>query len=532
LPSIDEDVIFREGYYGGRVAPQQAFFETKGYVAALTSYKATGKVDKVLADAIRNSGDTLVLGDVVSLYPSVMKGYYYPSGSYKWDTYTEEESEAVCVKLDRGGEYMNQPEFKASIMICYWQVDLQSPDDLITPYLFTRNAGKLECTLSDKTEQWVYGPDLWEAIMLGYIVIKIYKRCIWEKRTKLFDEYIDRAFAGKAKAGKENNKPAYQIYKLLMNALSGKHAQKIIKDTFMLYLHGDSDQYINEGASNLAPIINNKSKVIGIAATVPKDGAHASHAAYLSGFILAHSRRKMSKLLRSTKTQRHPLGGYHSTDLASLYQDTDSYLFTKKTWDKIPTAQLGDELGLFKDEYPDDVIIKYVCLTKKTYCLALLTKENDIKLKIRCKGVPHRGDIFKYETPRVNREVLQGIQADIDNGTQNEHIDLSYRAYEVKTRHGLMVAKHITAEMFQEVLVCGSKITAYFGTLKRSMLNVDPTFLGVMSIVPRWCHRSLTNTDYWNGDNRVKTDKDKIAVPYGWKQNEVEEAEEMGIEVI
>src|SRR5208282_2231819 len=93
---------------------------------------------------------------------------------------------------------------------------------------------------------------------------------------------------------------------------------------------------------------------------------------FLSMFILAYSRRHMSKILRS-------VGGYSSPSDTLFYTDTDSLIVRKSTFTKLMNYKggkfMGHALGQLEDEFPNDHIVSARFLSPKTYCLALMKKE-------------------------------------------------------------------------------------------------------------------------------------------------------------
>lgn len=120
---------------------------------------------------------------------------------------------------------------------------------------------------------------------------------------------------------------------------------------------------------------------------------------FFSMMILAYSRRLMSKMLRA-------VGGYTDPMNTLLYTDTDSMVIRKKTFEKLKAFKnsryVGSRLGQLEDEMPNCKIISARFLAPKTYCLGMLkyNKEKDkwfYALKVRCKGIPHRGECICNE---------------------------------------------------------------------------------------------------------------------------------------
>src|SRR5689334_13637734 len=198
-----------------------------------------------------------------------------------------------------------------------------------------------------------------------------------------------------------------------MNALSGKFGQKIVvqsvqvlakmpedPDKFFKDLKNVSiemiesmtiDKFASEG--NIGYLITGDKKEEDMRANLPT---------YLSVFILAHSRRVMSKMLRY-------VDGYRNRQRTVYYTDTDSMIVNQETFDLLQPKFIGSQLGLLEDEFPKDIIVAGRFLAPKTYCLALLKPYGDhyvLAYKVRCKGIPHRGDIFEARTYYAGDDVF------------------------------------------------------------------------------------------------------------------------------
>ncbi len=132
------------------------------------------------------------------------------------------------------------------------------------------------------------------------------------------------------------------------------------------------------------------SEIIGHVITGDKkaENLETSLPTHLSVFILAHSRRKMSKMLRY-------VNGYKDINHTLYYTDTDSMVVNQDTFDLLKDKFIGSKLGQLEDEFPNDIIVAARFIAPKTYCLAMLRPVDGryaLAYKVRCKGIPHRGE--------------------------------------------------------------------------------------------------------------------------------------------
>jgi len=467
-PDLAQDRDMRKGYYGGRVAPQHPTFKSQAKEKA-----SVIKGSKELYNEILKSEDYLVYADVVSLYPSVMFDKEFPISE---PTHTKEDM--LFMELVEDGELSTQ--------LCYLKVDYTCPKNLVTPYLYRRDEnGNPVNNLEDGVAQWFYGPDIKEALKLGYSFTKVHEGYIWEEGTNdVFREYIDVCFKGKNMDSKEKG-IKYQIYKILMNALSGKHAQKVIHTKYTILLATDKEfkQGCPANADNITPLLNSSSELIGYTYDIPLVDAAPSHATYLSGFILAYSRQRMSGFLRKAELHTDPFN-------AIFYQDTDSYIMKKQTWDLIHSRSKGKELGKLMDEYPGMLITHYSCISKKTYAVELLTPDGDFLIKIRCKGIPHTGDLINPAKAPIKF-----------TGTAHnpQMVDLKKVYYTLGD--GTMV-NYLHPRFYDDVIENGERITAHYGSLIRK--TGKGTSGGTFGIVPLISSRVLSKECYWVKGERVK----------------------------
>jgi len=94
------------------------------------------------------------------------------------------------------------------------------------------------------------------------------------------------------------------------------------------------------------------------------------------------------------------VGGYTNPERTFYYTDTDSMVVTQATFDLLKDKYIGSDLGKLEDEFPKDIIVAARFLAPKTYCLAMLRPVDGryaLAYKVRCKGIPHRGECICNE---------------------------------------------------------------------------------------------------------------------------------------
>lgn len=500
-PKYEEDTWMRRGYYGGRVAPQNAHWEVKKIEEILKN------PCKAYYDDIKKKGKYLVYVDVVSLYPSVMKGIRYPFGDKIKKTKCKFTEDLLQINKLRNTQYtkyrriMKKLKYRTIV-----EVDIEAPKNLLTPYLFKKDdKGNSKVDLQDGIKQVYYGPDLYEAILLGYKIKKIYSLIYWKMSQTdfIFDKYIDIMFDGKKKAGIEKDAVSYMIYKILMNALSGKHAQKLIKEYYQIVAPNtvENDEKL-EYMDDICPLYDKLNELIGFSGNVKIEDVTISHCCYLSGFILAHSRKKMSKALRTMKTGKNK-GAYNSIEHNFFYQDTDSYIMKKESFDLMDKRLIGNELGQFKDEYLDDgegLIIEYVCLAKKTYSYLLIKNDGKIYCKVRCKGIPHRGDLFEYLEASDLTARFDALYKELEK-INHPPIDLQVYYY----GNDKNKKAYLTTQDFKNILFKKEGFEdykCYYGSLTKNMTKYTNTN-SCYGVITLFNNRTISKNLYWDKGERI-----------------------------
>lgn len=144
-------------------------------------------------------GKKVYVYDINSLYPFVMKNYYYPSGS---------------PKLISGSVDIHDPK-----VFGFVYVDVTAPDNLDIPLLQTRIKGKTIAPIGSWSG-WYFTEELKYAESLGYKFTV--KKAVLFERSNLFFDYVEKLYAMRKSFNKSD--PRNLICKLLLNSLYGKFA--------------------------------------------------------------------------------------------------------------------------------------------------------------------------------------------------------------------------------------------------------------------------------------------------------------------
>lgn len=78
------------------------------------------------------------------------------------------------------------------------------------------------------------GPELVEAVRIGYQITRIWETMAWPVGRDLFTPFITKSYARKCAAKKDT--PIYCVEKQLMNDLTGKFFQKVETSSFMILM--------------------------------------------------------------------------------------------------------------------------------------------------------------------------------------------------------------------------------------------------------------------------------------------------------
>ena len=458
VPSKEVYEICRAAYVGGRVMATVSEYD-------LSAFDTAG----------------LMMFDVVSLYPFVMRTNKFPVGKatiseandWGWRSEYRRILELKEADGDLPIELDNQ----------LWEVDIKCPKDIYLAFIMSRDEeGNSTQDLLDKKKIWVSTPEILEAVRIGYEVTQAYRRVTWPESAFIFNEYIDAMFELKNKNSGNKSSAGYTTGKMGMNAVSGKFGQKIVETKTTVSSKVTEDQLKSKATKDIDVVISKDNEIAGYIITTDEDKEPA-HATQLSVFILSRARIHMSKLHRA-------IDGYRNKANTLLYTDTDSMVVHAHV---APLLQkyCGSNLGDLENEFPNSKIIRARFLAPKTYALTVL--KDDIRhYKIRCKGIPHRGDLFKASeselTPPSFDEVTSALNGEVNLQTR----------YYVLERDGveeMVTVKHLSTDIFDSILKGDIAISVMYGTLKK-----DISIKGIKqkyTVTPLWSNRGLCVTNWW-----------------------------------
>jgi hypothetical protein len=408
IPNMETYDVLRQMYHGGRCALTTKKYDTAIFRAIRESerpFDEKGYLDPVLKEKLMDTQDQLKMLDVNSLYPSRMDACKFPAGSCKRYTFTLNISwwqQARLLDTTPKGTFFRR---------CY-NVDMTAPQHLLIAFVMRKNpeTGNPEQNLKPFSKFWITGIELYEAMKLGYKVSAVYEFLEWDYLDSCFKKYINELYKIKQDNKHDKTGALYQAAKLLMNGLSGKFGQRVVLEEVRILAdfpedgppmnlkHVTYDDVYGSNGKDVVGFIQSGEKM-------PED-VETYLPTQLSVFILAYSRRHMSKCLRA-------VNGYVLPQHTIFYTDTDSMIFRYSTYQLLCQYKggklVGNTLGQLEDEFPKDIIIAGRFLAPKCYCLTLLQwvekeKEFILAYKVRCKGIPHRGDIFSAREYLIKKD--------------------------------------------------------------------------------------------------------------------------------
>ncbi len=338
--------------------------------------------------------------DVTSLYPSVCAG-----------SHGEEMPVGMPTVIHYGGVYQSLPEDLWGFVKC----EVVPHPDCQLGLLPSRDpeSGRLQFTLLKQVGVW-HTCELRLAMSQGYRVTRLFAAYHWapEDRSKdLMKGYVSywlrqkQESDGWKKAGCRNENPTEEekdaavermfqanggiarmrkervgvnavmrsIAKIFLNCLWGKFAQEIPK-THFIKLNGQhsfceflDNKWVDLESMKIRYLGNNILK-IEFALTKGNDTFNPRYNIWIAACVTAFARCVLhGKMLEVGPTR-------------CIYSDTDSLKFFDRR-EHPHLAQKG--LGQWADDYPDDVILRVICLAPKCYYVELEKGGTSVK----CKGV-------------------------------------------------------------------------------------------------------------------------------------------------
>jgi hypothetical protein len=497
-----EEDDFRAAYYGGRTLAQRKEFKSAQFDAQV-GFPEYNEIE-----------DYLVIADVNSLYPHAQRKYAYAYGKWRYVS-PEEIREANLIECLNSGKV----EYQITFLRCQLKVSVKCPKDLITAFLLERTPkGKLVHTLEDKIEQWYWGCELIEAVILGYEITEIHEVIEFEKIGELFNDFVDKCWQGRI----DNPKPSVKnlAFKEIMNCLTGKFGQKSHQTNTSIFttsyqLNAQRQKIFEtllENVVDFDPIFDQTGANHAIIIETKASSPHPAYPIYLSGQILAYSRVYMSSVYRACNAYRDPT-------CAIFYTDTDSMVLPSKCVP--PLVELGfigsglGQLGCdLHDPFVNNLFSKIIrgvwAAPKGPYSLIYVNpNENLAREKIRTKGIPHPKGPFVY---------LEGNDIDLSVNSLDKMIRAmnwleSPHKFQVpsdfvKERFYLFkrlsdgethFARYLNFDIIQKMMNHEGELTCFFGGMSKDILTRTNAFLCVAPTINK---RAPCRLDWWTGGNR------------------------------
>ena len=496
---IEDEENIRKAYRGGRVICGRPKYKIKLFdhiVNTMVLDEGYYKVDQELYDSIT---DHLIYLDVNSLYPAAQVNQKYPVGDYRY----------VNVNPDSPSHHTYLKKLKNNWCKDKWyrrivKVDVTCPNDLMVPFLMSRNEEKETVqNLLEKKEEWYTGVELWAAMKIGYKVTRIYGFYEWKLMLKIYDDFVYPAYKRKQAAPRDT--PIYTANKNLLNGLTGKFAQKNNTEKISFIL---PDEEIPKKVSptnnqNITDMCDTDGELLGYYVKEKVESEFCRFPIQQSIFILAHSKRIMLKITKD-------MGILTDEQYAVLYGDTDSIIVLNDAFKRLKQKWIGEELGQLKEEV-DGKIISLTVLGPKNYNLVYIDRKTlQIKTKTRCKGIPHIG--WDYPAFITNEIKDQTILSKIDTMTElfdTKKANHFFSECNIKDRYYVIenmetkekiVCKHIANQHFDLILNRKVSLKIIFGSMIRKF---SPDNMSNIYIAPDYKHREMAKNLWWNKEKRI-----------------------------
>lgn len=408
------DEFIRKSSRGGRVLVQKKSFETsdqdklekikeinESNMPEIDKYKAI----KEIIDTIE---DYLVCLDAVSLYPSAMSSYTYPTGKCYW--VHPDSFERYRQNLNNG--MIHEKYFTIECDITY-------PDKtVVTPTLMAKNKeGLAQYNLLDKRNIVCTNVDIEEAIKYNHVrITKVHRILEWPTSRAVYKDNITMLFNERLRAKKNGEKALSICQKDMMNSQYGYTIKKLIKSKSVLVDNNDSFE---------ALIIDRKCTFVPVGENMRVDyelndcEIRPNTPCHLGTFILANSKRLMNSYI-------HCWDGYglepniteeQKWDRSIYYGDTDSVYVHKKYMDLVkdqvnPFGKKWEGKGMtqFHDDVDEDVDNPKIISAKFLMPKVKMVKYVGYKVL----------DIKKVE---LEAELSRCLETDVDNVNAIEEIE-------------------------------------------------------------------------------------------------------------
>eukprot|EP00732_Lithocolla_globosa_P000760 Lithocolla_globosa_v1_NODE_288_length_4628_cov_36.273562.p1 type:complete len:1047 gc:universal NODE_288_length_4628_cov_36.273562:4330-1190(-) len=380
IMNVKMDKWIRESITGGRCFIQKRQFKCQKYDTIMEAWPhATQEQRKKIVNSWCDDG--LRDFDAVSLYPSAMALFMYPTGEGKWvfdfDRVIRDLSNPNYFNgLDalspseqaRNGD---GPGSKLSIIEC----DITYPDkDIVTPLIGVYEGERREFNCYDKKNLIITSVDLQQAIQHNKAqVTKIYKVFEWDTKEFIFRDIVNKMFKARKQAKKDGKKALSEVFKLLLNSGYGKFIQKLIETKTKICDDNElMEKSIINGTLKSFDILNDQKMILEVEEHI-KDNDKQIRPSYLGAFILGYSKVIMNDCIDAYK-------GFDSFKDTFSYTDTDSMIISLKQMKSLTDKSnrfgesfVGKNLGQLHDDLGTDaVIINAYWIQPKLYCLEYL----------------------------------------------------------------------------------------------------------------------------------------------------------------
>jgi len=488
IPDRETYDFVRRGLFGGRCCPQKSYFISREYSSVIGVLENDNRL-MTNVEVYSYVTDYLVYLDVVSLYPYSSVLGEFPIGTPKM------LSGGALIRLLRKFPSTTLTDHeKEFVKCCIAEVDVDCPDDLITPFLLARSEkGALIHDLLPKRHQVYDGATMLEALRLGYTFKKVHKCLKFKKLGNPLRTYMEYAFAQKNIS--EKGSCEYACHKYLMNGLTGKFSQAIIEGDWKIFYDDSALRELKDYGSILQFewLLNDEGADIGFAAEIRNDKAGPNKPLQLGVSILAHSR-----VLMSIYTDF--IGGYRDPKAMSYYGDTDSMIVHSsayiKAMEKDVTHQIfGDDFGRLSNEYKNCKIIKAVFLSPKTYCLEILSSECKVRWSIRAKGVPQ--DISDVDVEDYYKNHDQDIVE-----TESDLKTINYTLFDAQDNF-LSSRKYLNMPYFESMLLFDCYVIVKYGTMKRRLHSKETGGLASQIKLSLGSERTINKNRWWEEGKRL-----------------------------
>jgi hypothetical protein len=517
----EDEAAFRQAYRGGRIVMTFPYWISKDFDAIM---KARDNPE-ALKDFYENMNDYIKYLDKNSLYPSVMcndlVAAKYPCGKYRKVNIVQEKSQKIL-------EHLNNPD-KNDFEADFWnqrlvKVDITCPKNLLIPFLMSRNRhGRNIQDLNDKKEEWYTGPELVEAVILGYRVTAIYSYYEWAEYKPIFETFIRRNWDKKAKSKKDT--APYLMAKMLMNALSGKFGQKNIEKKTRLLIGKSMQKELLLNQVNHAIWNEETDEILGIIEEYEDLKDFSPYPIHQSSFILGNSKVSMSQFLRKT-------GGYWKAEKCSTYGDTDSLLPPQTALVDVDEKEFGLDLGQMKDEKPKDRIFAIITIAPKMNMKLFISwnkfkSRHEIYCDFTAKGIPHRKEAYlafsDYRQPPLVSEYAWKIFHFLKDRTSSKdhfpevYLKTSYYISWDRSSGEYVVKDRVVWDDMVDMLYRGKELFVVYGGMQRQLkLEAEHKNIGIALDYNR---RELANELWWDKGTRLfhpdDTHYNMISYPIG-----------------